>query len=150
MNCPGCCLEAVKAGQVVPILGVLVGNQLVPLCLEPATGDRGVGQSVGVLVLVEAVTHVVRVAHLVEALAIRVVWADRDQGAGAIRFGWWLDPQVVGIRSGSGARQFAETSAVLVTPVALGGTAVDAALVDVGVQVGRGAGLGRATGLESE
>src|SRR5215510_587521 len=58
-------------------VGVL--DELDELRLEPAPGDRRVGQSVGRLVVVQRIASVIRVAHRVEALAAWIIRAGGDQ-----------------------------------------------------------------------
>src|SRR3569833_4029069 len=106
---------------------VSVGHQLLELRGEPRAGDRRVGQRAALVVPVAGVAAVVRVAHLVEALAARVARAGRDQRAGAVRLARGLHPHVrvaPGGRGGLGT--LAEAGAALVAPVTGVAAPVDA------------------------
>src|SRR5258706_1267118 len=122
---------------------VRVAHQFLELRREPVPGKRRVGQSTAQIVAVAGVTGVLRVAHLVEALALVV----RDRLAGTVGLSWRLDPNVrVDTLGWGGLRTLAETGAALVAPVAGLDAAVDTGLVDERVDVGRGTGAGRPIG----
>ena len=58
---------------------ICILDKLHELCLEPATRDRRIRQSSGEVIAVQLITVVIRIAHLVEALASGIIGTDRDQ-----------------------------------------------------------------------